>query len=130
MCRILILDDDVHFAETLRPVVNRFEDNDATITDIASTLDEALELAKTAVQTGQPYNVFLVDQRLDAGKDGIEAMGDLRKVSPSSAAIIFTGIDDPEVGIRAYEAGAFRYLTKPIEPRELTFVLNALMRSR
>jgi GAF domain-containing protein len=130
MCRVLILDDDKRFAESLKPVVDNFEDNGTTTSELASTLDEALVLAKAAVQAGQPYTVFLVDQRLGAGKDGIEAMGELRKVSPNSSAIIFTGIEDPEVGIRAYRAGAFRYLTKPIEVEELTFVLNALMRSR
>lgn len=130
MCRVLILDDDLRFAQSLQPVINHFEDNGSTVSDIATTLAKALELAKNAVQSGQPYTVFLVDQRLGAGKDGIAAMGDLRKVSPSSDAIIFTGIEDPEVGIRAYRAGAFRYLTKPIEVEELTFVLNALMRSR
>jgi DNA-binding response OmpR family regulator len=130
LCRVLILDDDVRFAESLRPVVKHFDDNEITSTDIAFTLDDALDLAKTAVQIGQPYTVFLVDQRLGPGKDGIAAMGDLRNVSPSSDAIIFTGIDDPEIGIRAYEAGAFRYLTKPIEVKELEFVLHALMQSR
>jgi ActR/RegA family two-component response regulator len=113
MCRVLILDDDKRFAESLKPVVDHFEDNGTTTSELASTLDEALRLAKTAVQTGQPYTVFLIDQRLGAGKDGIEAMEELRKVSPNSSAIIFTGIEDPEVGIRAYRAGAFRYLTKP-----------------
>lgn len=130
MCRVLILDDDKRFAESLKPVVDHFEDNGTTTSELASTLDEALGLAKAAVQTGQPYTVFLVDQRLGAGKNGIEAMDELKKVSPNSSAIIFTGIEDPEVGIRAYRAGAFRYLTKPIEVEELTFVLNALMRSR
>ena len=130
MCRVLILDDDKRFAESLKPVVDHFEDNGKTTSDLASTLDEAIGLAKLAVQTGQPYTVFLVDQRLGPGKNGIEAMGELKKVSPDSSAIIFTGIEDPEVGIRAYLAGAFRYLTKPIEVEELTFVFNALMRSR
>ncbi len=130
MCRVLILDDDKRFAESLKPVVDRFEDKETTTSELASTLDEAIGLAQTAVQTGQPYTAFLVDQRLGTGKNGIEAMGELRKISPSSDAIIFTGIEDPEVGIRAYRAGAFRYLTKPIEVEELTFVLKALMRSR
>ena len=130
MCRVLILDDDKRFAESLKTVVDHFEDNGTITSDLASTLDEALGLAKLAAQTGQPYTVFLVDQKLGAGKDGIEAMGELKRVSPDSSAIIFTEIKYPEVGIRAYRAGAFGYLTKPIEVEELTFVINALMRSR
>ncbi len=130
MCRVLILDDELHVAKALQPVVNHFEDNGSTTSDIVTTLDDALALATKAVQSGQPYTVFLVDQRLGPGKDGIAAMGELRKVSPLSDAIIFTGIDDADIGVRAYEAGAFRYLTKPIEPKELEFVLRSLMQSR
>ena len=130
MCRVLILDDDRQFAESLKTVVDHFEDNGTTTSDLASTLDKALDLAKLAVQTGKPYTVFLVDQKLGDETDCIEAMGALKKASPDSSAIIFTEIKDPEIGIQAYRAGAFRYLTKPIDAEELTFVLNALLRSR
>ena len=130
MCRVLILVEDKQFAESLKGIVDHFKDNETTTSDLASTLDEALGLAKLATHAGQPYTVFLVDQSLGDGKDGIEAMGELKMVSPDSSAIIFTEIKDPEVGIQAYRAGAFRYLTKPIEAEELTFVLNALMRTR
>lgn len=130
MCRVLILDDDRHFAETLKPVVDTFEDSGKTRSDIATRLDEAIRLAEAAVREGKPYTVFLVDQRLGTGKDGIEAMQDLKKISPGSAAIIFTGIEDPENGIRAYRAGAFSYLNKPILEEELLFVLKSLMSAR
>ncbi|MBI5823482.1 MAG: GAF domain-containing protein [Chloroflexi bacterium] len=129
MCRVLILDDDKRYAESLKPVVDEFEGN-GTVTDTASTLNEALGCAQQAVLCGQPYTVFIIDQRLGPGKDGIEAMQDLQNASPDSDAIILTGIGDHEVGKRAYQAGAFRYLAKPVEEEELTFVLNSLMQSR
>ncbi len=129
MCRVLILDDDKRYAEALKPVVEGFESGE-TITDTASTVDEALECAQRAVLSGQPYTVFIVDQRLGIGKDGIEAMKELKVVSPDSAAIILTGVGDIDVGVRAYQAGAFRYLSKPVEEDELIFVLNSLMQSR
>ncbi len=129
MCRVLILDDDKRYAEALKPVVEGFESGE-TITDTASTVDEALECAKKAVLCGQAYTVFIVDQRLGTGKDGIEAMKELKIVSPDSAAIILTGVGDHDVGVRAYQAGAFRYLSKPVEEDELIFVLNSLMQTR
>lgn len=129
MCRVLILDDDKRYAEALKPVVEGFESGE-TITDTASTLDEALGCAQKAALCGQPYTVFIVDQRLGTGKDGIEAMKELKAASPDSDAIILTGVGDLDVGVRAYQAGAFRYLSKPVEEEELTFVLNSLMQSR
>ncbi len=129
MCRVLILDDDKRYAETLKPVVEGFEGS-GTITDTASTLDEALGCAQKAVLYGQPYTVFIIDQKLGTGKDGIEAMKELREASPDSSAIILTGVGDYDVGARAYQAGAFRYLSKPVEEEELIFVLKSLMQSR
>lgn len=129
MCRVLILDDDKRYAEALKPVVEGFEEN-GTLTDTASTLDDALDCAQKAVLCGQPYTVFIIDQRLDTGKDGIEAMKELRIASPDSDAIILTGVGDQDVGTRAYQAGAFRYLSKPVEEGELIFVLKSLMQSR
>lgn len=129
MCRVLILDDDLRFGESLKPVVDGFEDG-GTITEIATTVDQALHLAKEALLCGQPYAIFIIDQRLGLGMDGIEAMRELKSISPDSYAIILTGINDTEVGVRAYQAGAFRYLAKPVEEEELTFVLRSLMQSR
>jgi ActR/RegA family two-component response regulator len=129
MCRVLILDDDKRYAEALKPVVEGFEES-GTITDTASTPDEALDCAKKAVLCGQPYTVFIIDQKLGTGKDGIEAMKELKIASPDSNSIILTGVGDQDVGVRAYQAGAFRYLSKPVEEEELIFVLKSVMQSR
>lgn len=130
MCRVLILDDDKRYAESLKPIVEDFEGEGKTLTDTASTLDEALGHARRAVSAGQPYTVFIIDQKLGAGKDGIAAMKDLKDASPDSDAIILTALNDQEVGVRAYQSGAFRYLSKPVEPEELEFVLQSLMQAR
>lgn len=130
MCRVLILDDDLRFAEALKPIVDGFEGNETTITEIAITVDQALNYAREAVLSGQTFTIFIVDQRLGSGKDGIEAMKELKAISPDSSAVMLTGINDNEVGSRAYQAGAFRYLAKPVEEEELKFVLRSLMQSR
>jgi len=57
-------------------------------------------------------------------------MRELKNISPDSSAIMLTGINDHEVGVRAYQAGAYRYLAKPVEEEELIFVLKSLMQSR
>ena len=62
--------------------------------------------------------------------DAHDAMQELRQLSPESEAIIFTGLDEPEVGLRAYRNGAFRYLIKPFEKQELVWILQYLMEWR
>jgi DNA-binding response OmpR family regulator len=130
MHRILILDDDKNFAKYLGRIVADFDKSEISSVDLSFSSDQALTLTKLAAQLGNPYTILLVDQRLGAGMDGIDVMKELLAIRPSSDAIIFTGFDNPEDGIRAYDAGASRYLSKTSESRELIFVLNDLARSR
>ena len=39
-------------------------------------------------------------------------------------------MDDPSDGLRAYQAGAYRYVTKPINVRELIWILQSLIEWR
>lgn len=129
MCRVLILDDELRYAESLKLLVDGFEENHF-ITEIATNPDTAAEYARAAVEDGQPYTVFIVDQRLGPGMDGIEVLKQLRYISRDSYAVMLTGNTDTEVGRRAYEAGAYRYLTKPADEKEMLFVLNSALQAR
>lgn len=127
MCRVLILDDNRDYAEIVKLALETAEEATAEIT---TNLPEAIEKTLAAAQHSKPYEVFLVDQLLGPGKDGIESMRELRNLSPDTDAIIFTGDDNLENGLRAYEAGAFRYLQKPFTNRELIYILKALKQRR
>jgi GAF domain-containing protein len=130
MHHILILDDNEYFAKQLERTVDGFDKKEEASIELAITPDQALTLAKSSSKSDNPFTIFLVDQRLGAGMDGIATMRELLAISPDSDAVILTGFDNSEDGIRAYDAGAARYLSKTAEPRELIFVLNDLARSR
>lgn len=127
MCRVLILDDDKYSAETVKLIL---ENSHEAVADVVTTAEDAVLYTIRGIQTGKPYEVFLVDQRLGVGKDGIDVFKDLRFISPDSDGIIFTGYEDKENGMRAYEAGAFRYLSKPFDNSELLFLLKAVKQWR
>ncbi len=127
MCRVLILDDEKTFAEYIKMIL---EDAREAQPDITTTPEEAEDRVRTAIRLGKPYEVLLIDQRLGKGHDGIEIMRTLRSLSPDSDAIILTGFDDTANGVRAYEAGAFRYLSKSFESRELIFLFKAIKQWR
>jgi signal transduction histidine kinase/ActR/RegA family two-component response regulator len=110
--------------------VDGFDKSEESFIELAFAPEQAITLAKSAIQTSNPHTIFLVDQKLGAGMDGIDVMKELLTICPDSDAVIFTGFDNSEDGIRAYDAGASRYLSKTAEPRELIFVLNDLARSR
>lgn len=128
--RLLILDDKQRVADALKDSISDFEGYETELVEVAYTSASAIELARQAAENQQPFTVFLVDQNLDAEMDGIQVMKELLSIRRDADAIIFTGYETPQDGIRAYEEGASRYLPKPFEPKELAFILKDLSRSR
>ena len=130
MNNILILDDHKNFAEALKHDIYEFEDYQVGKIETTCTPIEAITLANRAAKEQQPFNVLLLDQNLDEEMDGIQVMGELLDIYADADAVIFTGYDTPEDGVRAYKAGASRYIPKPFESKELEFILKELNRSR
>jgi GAF domain-containing protein/anti-sigma regulatory factor (Ser/Thr protein kinase) len=98
--------------------------------DVVTNSRDATELVTQSLQTGNIYEVFLIDQQLEHGENGINVMQDLRKISPDTETIIFTGYDDTSVGMSAYQAGAFRYLPKLYDNQELLFLIDSVREYR
>jgi DNA-binding response OmpR family regulator len=119
MQRILILDDNESFAKQLEYIVSGFDKTEETSIDLAFNPEQALALTYSSVQSGNLYTFFLVEQSLGASMDGINTMKELLAMSPSSDAVILTDFDNSEDGVRAYDAGASRYLSKTAEGIDL-----------
>lgn len=126
MIQVLILDDDEQVTRVLAAQLRRARQSQFTVTETV-TRSAAFQAVRDASQV---FDIFLIDQRLGPGPDGIEVMQELRRLSPETEAVIFTGMDDPNGGLRAYQAGAYRYLTKPIDKRELIWILQSLLEWR
>jgi len=62
--------------------------------------------------------VVLIDVHMPQ-MSGLEVQSRLRKISPSTRVIIFTGKDDPLVRSTALNAGASAFFTKPFDDEEL-----------
>ncbi len=69
------------------------------------------------VRTHRPA-VVLIDVHMPQ-MSGLEVQSRLRKISPSTRVIIFTGKDDPLVRSTALNAGASAFFTKPFDDEEL-----------
>jgi two-component system response regulator FixJ len=62
--------------------------------------------------------VVLIDVHMPQ-MNGLEVQSQLRRISPSTRVIIFTGKDDPLVRSTAMDAGALAFLTKPFDDEAL-----------
>jgi FixJ family two-component response regulator len=72
--------------------------------------------------------VVLIDVHMPQ-MNGLEVQSRLRKISPSTRIIIFTGKDDPLVRSTALSAGASAYFTKPFDDEEFLAAVRSALSS-
>ena len=115
--RVLVCDDEPQILRALR-VVLREADFEAVP---AATGEEALDRAAT-----RPPDAAIVDLVLP-DLDGIEVCRRLREWS-QMPIIVLSAVGSEAEKVRALEAGADDYVTKPFGPRELVARLHAALR--
>jgi DNA-binding response OmpR family regulator len=107
--RLLLVDDDEMFVEYLSRRLINYE------YDVTSCLsgEEALEKVRDS-----DFDVIIVDV-LMPGIDGIETLREIKKLKPLTEVIMLTGRASPESGVDGMKLGAYDYLRKPFNTKEL-----------
>ena len=82
---------------------------------VSEAEDGAVAIAKV---TGEFFDLILMDNRMSQ-MDGIEALKEIKKLSPGIPIIIITAYASVETAVQALQAGAHDYLTKPLDVEEL-----------
>jgi two-component system, OmpR family, KDP operon response regulator KdpE len=115
--RVLVVDDEPQILRALRVVLREagFE------TVVAETAAQALDLAAV-----RPPQAAIVDLVLPDG-DGVEVTRKLREWS-AIPILVLSAVGEEEQKVRALEAGADDYITKPFGTRELVARLQAALR--
>jgi len=108
-CSVLILEDDVEIAESLK----RFLDDEKIDVRLYSNAEEALTGFRRS-----PADVALIDIRLP-GLDGIEFLRRLKNDYPLIHTIIITAYPSVENAFTCLASGADDFVAKPFEPEEL-----------
>jgi len=109
---ILIVDDERAICSSLR-----FALEDAYSVLTAVTAAEALSLADRL----RP-DLALLDLRLGE-QDGQQVMLDLKRASPETVVVMMTAHASIRTAVECMKAGAFHYLTKPLDIDELRVVV-------
>ncbi len=115
---VLLVDDDVTLLRSVARVL-RARGYDITT---AATGEEAIQEV-----AGRRFDVVLSDISMP-GMNGIQLLRRLRETDLLVPFVLITG--EPAVGtaMQAIEYGAFRYLTKPLAPNDLTAVIDQAVR--
>ena len=115
--RILIVEDDVHFRDTLRDVLNLEGFSADGIGSVASY---------RAWRRTQSCDVLIVDRSLPDG-DGLDVV-ELYRQTEGGPVIVVTCDGEPESRVRGMNSDADYYLVKPIVTDELVAILKRLSR--
>jgi DNA-binding NtrC family response regulator len=76
------------------------------------------------------FDVVLLDIKMP-GMDGMDLQEQVHRIDPGMAVIMITAFASVETAVRALKQGAFDYVTKPVDPDELShLVLRALEQRR
>jgi two-component system KDP operon response regulator KdpE len=115
--RVLVCDDEPQILRALSVLLRAA----GFKVDRAETAEEALDKASI-----HPPDAAIIDLMLPDG-DGVEVCRQLRQWS-AMPIIVLSAIGDEEEKVRALEAGADDYVTKPFGPRELVARVQAALR--
>lgn len=118
MTNILIVDDDATFCIMLRT----FLEKKGFSVKEAFSFTEGLKAAKA-----NNFNIILTDIRLP-DNDGLELLKEIKAKQPQVPVILMTGYGDIRTAVKAIKMGAFEYVTKPINPDEILFIIQSALR--
>ncbi len=114
--RVLLVDDEQDFANGLARLIARlFPD---VHVDVAFSGQDALEHIRK-----QRVHVMVTDLRMP-GMGGMELLRRVMETEPDVSVVVLTAHGTIETAVEALQAGAYDFVTKPVEPEQVARVLR------
>ncbi|HEY6952853.1 MAG TPA: sigma-54 dependent transcriptional regulator [Bacteroidota bacterium] len=114
---ILVVDDE----QVIRDSLSKWFKEDGYGVEAAENAAEALRQLQA-----QKRDIILLDIKMP-GMDGMELQERIREIDPTATIIFITAHATVDTAVKALKAGAFDYVTKPVDPDYLShLVANAL----
>src|SRR5512143_3323263 len=112
--RVLVVDDEAASRRGLQALLERH----GYRVEAAATGVEALEKARSF----RP--AVVIADLVMPGMDGLELLRSLQEEAPFAVTILLTGQGTIETAVQAMKAGAYDYLTKPVDFEHLLLLLE------
>ncbi len=117
---ILVVDDEFSIRDSL---YNWFRKDGFDVVAV----ENAAEALRTLHE--KHVDVALVDLKMP-GMDGIELQERMAQVDPQVTVIMITAFASVDTAVQALKQGAFDYVTKPIDPDELSHLVRRALEQR
>jgi two-component system response regulator HydG len=118
--RILIVDDELVVRDSLG---KWFTSEGYTARPVGSGR-EALETIQQ-----MDFDIALLDIKMP-GMDGMELQARLHDADPDLLVVIMTGYASVDTAVQALKRGAYDYITKPVDPDELSHLVDKALEHR
>ena len=116
---VLIVDDEKHTRDGLRAALE-----DKYETFVAKDAAEAARLMQAV-----PPDAVLTDLRM-AGEDGMAVIDRALKLSPQPVCLMMTAYGDVETAVQAMSRGAYWFMQKPVDLRQVELLLERGLKAR
>lgn len=114
MARILVVDDELTSIAILKKVLEDSGHNVTAVTDGEKALEKIKEFK---------YDILLTDINMP-GMTGVQLADEALKIESDFIIILITAFATIRSAVEAIKAGAFDYLTKPVNKEELLLSVN------
>ncbi len=120
MEKILIIDDDKAYAETLKIVLSESFSN----VDYVTLGNEGLNYVKS-----ESPDVVITDLKMPE-IDGLEVLRRIKAIDESIAVLIITAFENTNTIVEAMQLGAYDYIDKSIDLNRIQFVVKKAIESK
>ena len=114
----LVVDDEADIRELLQLTLKRM--------NVTSLTAETLQQAHTLLAK-QPFDLCLTDMRLPDG-NGIDLVRHIQEKHPHLPCAVITAHGNMETAITALKAGAFDFVSKPLDVNDLRNIVRSALR--
>ena len=118
---ILVVDDEFSVRDSLEAWFRK----DGYRSGSAQDANDALQKLQA-----EPWDVVLLDIKMPGGMDGMELQRRIHELDSDIVVIMITAYASVETAVRALKQGAFDYITKPIDPDELSHLVRRAVEQR
>jgi two-component system response regulator HydG len=118
MASILVIEDDLTFSRILEGFLKKHKYS----VQLSHKGKDGLKTFTSGV-----FDLVLVDYRLPDAT-GMDVLLDIKSTSPEMPVIIMTSFSDIRTAVKAIKAGAFEYITKPVNPDELLMIVSQALK--
>jgi DNA-binding NtrC family response regulator len=117
---ILVVDDEFSVRDSLSSWFRK----DGYNVGAAENATEALKHLQDSA-----WDIVLLDIKMP-GMDGLELQERIHQIDPEIVTIMITAFASVETAVQALKQGAFDYITKPIDPDELSHLVRRALEQR